>query len=118
MSYLRSYEGMGVARISCAAGCECEPVLADAHVPTEHVSVRESVAFNVTQSPDCELLVEVAPPPEARGGDGAAGRAGQAGAGARGNKWKLLGLDVRATEPTALARGDADADAAGGVGGA
>ena len=129
---------MGVARISCASGCACEPVLADAHVPAERVSVPEFVAFNVSQSPVCELLVEVVAGPSSRakrvrraegvakgqgvnpGGVSAEGQEGQAaeeGSGERGNKWKLLGLDVRATEPTALPRSDpvaADAAAAAG----
>lgn len=31
MLYLSSYEGMGIAQVSCVRGCQCEPRTVDAH---------------------------------------------------------------------------------------
>ena len=41
--YLQSYEHMGVAQISCAAGCTCEPLVIDAHSTARRDSL-ETVA--------------------------------------------------------------------------
>ncbi|KAG2485763.1 hypothetical protein HYH03_015477 [Edaphochlamys debaryana] len=56
--HLRSYEGMGWARFSCASGCVCGAVEVDAHI-TERVSQTYQLRLDVTPAEACEVRVEV-----------------------------------------------------------
>ena len=63
--YLQSYEHMGVVRISCDAGCSCQPLVIDAH-NTDRLDSFELVAsplqLNVSgNSKNCVLGAEVLP---------------------------------------------------------
>ena len=67
LSYLSSYEGMGMARLTCCCSCTCAPTLIDAHRGAEasprDVSVWEDqrVQFSIpTQAESyCDLLLTV-----------------------------------------------------------
>lgn len=50
---------MGVLGVTCAKGCKCDRLEVDALDSAAHESVLEVVRFNVTQSPDCTLALEV-----------------------------------------------------------
>jgi len=60
--YLQSYEHMGAARISCDAGCSCQPLVIDAH-NTDRLDSFELVApplqLNVSAASNCVLGAEV-----------------------------------------------------------
>ncbi|MEW5300373.1 MAG: hypothetical protein WDW36_003309 [Sanguina aurantia] len=58
VSYLASYQHMGVASITCVSGCECEPTELDAHI-TELVSQTYLHPLLATQSEDCLVSVMV-----------------------------------------------------------
>lgn len=47
LSYLKSYRGMGTARVACVAGCACEPQLLDGTWETE-VSLQQILQFWVS----------------------------------------------------------------------
>ena len=59
LEHLTSYEGMGMAQISCAGSCSCEPQLVDGHRVDAHrnVSVFQQHTFGVLgASAACSLL--------------------------------------------------------------
>jgi hypothetical protein len=58
LTYLRSYEHMGQANVTCIAGCTCAGARVDAH-RTEHVSVAELVMLRVTPAERCVVRVLV-----------------------------------------------------------
>lgn len=82
LSYLSSYEHMGMIRVECDANCRCAPpegVEVDAHDPGRRVSVQASARVNVTQHRHCRLRLTVVK---------------RTSSGER--KFKLVGLDIRA----------------------
>jgi hypothetical protein len=58
LTYLRSYEHMGQASISCVSGCTCTEAVADAH-RAERVSIAELVVLRVTPAARCVVRVRV-----------------------------------------------------------
>lgn len=64
--FLRSYEHMGIAQLTCLSGCACDGVELQGH-GTEHVSVEDSASMNVTQAHECVLRLAVQP--ETRSGE-------------------------------------------------
>lgn len=58
IGYLKSYEHMGMARLSCTAGCSCEPKSVDAHNALKRSTVH-LVVLNVSQAPECVISVTV-----------------------------------------------------------
>ena len=83
---LTSYEGMGAAALSCAAGCACEPAVLQGHV-NGSVSVEHDAHVAVTQAEACVLQLRVLP--ETSSG---------------GHKFKLLGVTLGALPSTARRR--------------
>ncbi|KXZ50405.1 hypothetical protein GPECTOR_16g578 [Gonium pectorale] len=59
LTYLGSYEHMGMAIVECVWGCACSPVVVDAHLPGERVSQTYMVPINSTQSETCMMGVTV-----------------------------------------------------------
>lgn len=59
ITYLRSYEHMGEADVSCAAGCSCASTRVNAHVAAERVSVHEYLTLQVSRSSACEIEVRI-----------------------------------------------------------
>jgi hypothetical protein len=57
--YLRSYEHMGAAEVSCASGCSCGPAVAEGHWPAKSSQPDMLQVANVTQHPACVLRVRV-----------------------------------------------------------
>ena len=57
--YLASFEGMGVALISCETGCFCTPKRVDAHLPPKPgerpSSATLTASLDVTPAPDAEI---------------------------------------------------------------
>ena len=47
LTYLSSYEGMGLAHVTCERGCECQGQRIDAHRSTDFNSVWEQTGFPV-----------------------------------------------------------------------
>lgn len=64
LSYLKSYRGMGTARVACVAGCACEPQLLDGTWETE-VSLQQILQFWVSRHKRCRVRVTVLPAPGA-----------------------------------------------------
>ncbi|KAG2496419.1 hypothetical protein HYH03_005645 [Edaphochlamys debaryana] len=56
--HLKSYEHMGVADFSCVSGCECTPLVTDAHIK-QQVSQVYFARLDVTQSKECVIQVKV-----------------------------------------------------------
>jgi hypothetical protein len=75
VTYLSSYHEMGVAKLSCAGPCACEPLSINAS-SVSHASVEAFASANVTQARDCLLVLD--------------------NLSAAGLKWKLLGLSMEA----------------------
>ena len=67
LTYLRSYEHMGQARLSCVGGCTCTPTVYDAHANASRVSLSETgppVALHeksgrIGNASACTLLLRV-----------------------------------------------------------
>ena len=59
LTYLSSYEGMGVAAIRCARGCACEMTRINAHRSSEFTSLWQKSSFPVVVSPDHGNVCEV-----------------------------------------------------------
>lgn len=79
LTYLASYDAMGMATLRCEGLCRCLPMQINAH-HASHASVEAYAAINVTQTRECELTLSNDSP--------------------AGLKWKLLGLSVEArTDP-------------------
>ncbi|PRW56718.1 hypothetical protein C2E21_4783 [Chlorella sorokiniana] len=94
LGYLRSYQGMGLARVTCAAGCSCKPGLVDG-LWRQHTSLMQMTSLQVSQHPRCRLRVTIVPRP------------GQAG-GEAGNKFQLTAVMVAHT-PVVLSSYDRQA---------
>ncbi|GAX81637.1 hypothetical protein CEUSTIGMA_g9065.t1 [Chlamydomonas eustigma] len=60
VAYLKSYENMGQAQVSCEAGCNCTPTTADGH-QVERNSLLHLHNFYVTQAKECHIVVRVLP---------------------------------------------------------
>lgn len=58
--FLRSWQGMGRARVECASGCACEPVELDAHWERE-ATLTDLTTLQVTPHKKCLLSLEVLP---------------------------------------------------------
>jgi hypothetical protein len=58
LTYLRSYEHMGQADVSCLSGCTCSQAAVDAH-SSERTSVAEVMALRVTPAARCVVRVRV-----------------------------------------------------------
>lgn len=58
LAYLKSYEHMGVASISCLAGCKCRPRLVDAH-QVQRESTTHLHGLLVSQSANCSIGITV-----------------------------------------------------------
>ena len=56
--YLTSYERMGKAQVTCVEGCECVGGEIDG-MSQQHFSLPGSRSFDVTQSKECVLRLEV-----------------------------------------------------------
>ena len=56
--YLTSYERMGKAQVTCSEGCDCEGGVIDG-MSQQHFSLPGSRTFDVTQSKECVLRLEV-----------------------------------------------------------
>ena len=48
LAYLSSYEGMGLAHVTCEHGCDCKGVRIDAHRSTDFTSIWEQASLPVT----------------------------------------------------------------------
>ncbi|KAL4448549.1 hypothetical protein ABPG75_005768 [Micractinium tetrahymenae] len=62
--YLRSYEHMGTALVTCVAGCRCAPTIIDGTWQTP-ASLQQMHKFYVTQHEDCRVRVAVRQEPGA-----------------------------------------------------
>ena len=58
IGYLRSYEQMGQALVSCVSGCTCEPKRIDGHNPASTASQEFWEYVPVTQSERCVVKIE------------------------------------------------------------
>lgn len=58
LSYLASYEAMGIARVECVGGCECEAATIDA-LWQEKASMLMTAEFQATQHAQCRVRVTV-----------------------------------------------------------
>ena len=56
LGYLRSYEGLGSARMSCSANCACAPAQLQG-LWAQRYSAPDYHAFNVTPHTDCRIQV-------------------------------------------------------------
>ena len=75
VTYLSSFDSMGVAQLSCTGPCACEPLTVNAS-SASHASVEAFASANVTQARDRLLVLHNQSP--------------------AGLKWKLLGLSMEA----------------------
>lgn len=62
LSYLRSYQGMGVADLACVSGCECEPQVLDGTWQQE-VSLQQILQIWVSRHKQCRIRVTVSERP-------------------------------------------------------
>ena len=61
VGFLRSYEGMGTARITCSGGCSCDPIELDGHDATRQVSlevVSPPIIVRIADMNSCALQAE------------------------------------------------------------
>lgn len=58
LTHLKSYEGMGVANVTCAAGCTCEPGRLDTQW-SRRASIFSVFEQHVSQHARCRLRVEI-----------------------------------------------------------
>lgn len=58
LGFLRSYENMGRAAVSCEGGCSCEPWTLDGH-HEQHNSQTFLHAFQVSQAEECVIVVRI-----------------------------------------------------------
>ncbi len=59
--FLRSYEHMGTANVTCVMGCTCTPTTIDGHWETKASQPGLQPLLNVSQSERCVLKIEVGP---------------------------------------------------------
>ncbi|KAL4442048.1 hypothetical protein ABPG77_011309 [Micractinium sp. CCAP 211/92] len=90
LGHLRSYEGMGAARVECRSGCTCAPSRADG-LWSAHVSLMQMHTFQTTQHPRCTLRVTILDLPTS----------GAGAARGRGHKFQLSAIMV-AHQPVVL----------------
>ncbi|KXZ42501.1 hypothetical protein GPECTOR_141g699 [Gonium pectorale] len=83
--YLRSYEGMGRARVTCEEGCSCGELIINAHNNDRQVSVAATADMTVSQAAECTLRVETL-------GPGLQTKSRFGVQGTPGSKFKLIGL--------------------------
>ncbi len=57
--FLRSYEHMGTAKVTCIMGCTCPPTTIDGHWETKASQSSLQPLLNVSQSKRCVLKIEV-----------------------------------------------------------
>eukprot|EP00955_Chlamydomonas_euryale_P064807 359081-Chlamydomonas_euryale.AAC.5 len=57
LGYLKTYENIGSARVSCASGCACESATVDG-LWDQHYSTTGFVYLNVTANKHCVVEVE------------------------------------------------------------
>lgn len=83
LSFLTSYEHMGSVEATCAANCACSPerLEINAHDAEHHFSVQSSAEVNVTQHKHCRIRLTVLEKTDSAGE----------------RKFKLMGLDIRAS---------------------
>ena len=62
IGYVKSHRLMGRARVSCISGCSCKAVTVDGWHASQHQRLA-TVKLHVTQSPKCEIGVQVLPEP-------------------------------------------------------
>lgn len=60
LGYLRSYQGMGLARVECRSGCSCTPTLVDG-LWDDHTSLVQMHSFQASQHPRCRIRVTIVP---------------------------------------------------------
>ncbi|PSC75343.1 hypothetical protein C2E20_1137 [Micractinium conductrix] len=58
LGHLRSYCGMGQARVECQSGCSCQPTVVEA-LWEERTSLLQMHQFAVTQHPECVLRITI-----------------------------------------------------------
>lgn len=58
ISFLRSYENMGMARVACDAGCTCDPTVINGHWPVHHSELGIHT-FRASQHQDCEISITI-----------------------------------------------------------
>ncbi|KAG1673279.1 hypothetical protein FOA52_002559 [Chlamydomonas sp. UWO 241] len=68
ISHLKSYSGMGRARVACVGGCLCAPIDVDAHYGLANVSLTSFADVRVGAHPACDLQVTVLNEPGPDGG--------------------------------------------------
>ncbi|PSC68097.1 CRT (chloroquine-resistance transporter)-like transporter [Micractinium conductrix] len=116
LGHLRSYQGMGMARVECASGCTCAPSDVDG-LWEQQVSLMQLHAITVTQHPACVLRITIVArnarsSDSSSSGDGGgngnttssgsgAGDGGGSGGDASGSKFQVSALVV-AHQPIAL----------------
>lgn len=66
LGYLRSYEGMGQARVQCVSGCKCVATTVNARWK-QKVSLTQMHQFKVSQHPRCKLRVTIVQPDDGGG---------------------------------------------------
>ncbi|EFJ49700.1 hypothetical protein VOLCADRAFT_89683 [Volvox carteri f. nagariensis] len=103
VAYLQSYRGMGTARLSCEAGCNCTSILLDAY-DARPASLAVTVDIKVTQHSECHLelksglpsakAVQAAKSGAAEGVTGLSSGWEGSSKGLLGYKFKLIGLVV------------------------
>uniref|UniRef100_A0A7S0P484 Uncharacterized protein n=1 Tax=Calcidiscus leptoporus TaxID=127549 RepID=A0A7S0P484_9EUKA len=55
LTYLQSYEQMGVLRVSCLQGCTCAPLTLDALLPAQTLATLNTTMLTLTQSRACRV---------------------------------------------------------------
>ncbi|PRW60464.1 expressed protein isoform A [Chlorella sorokiniana] len=102
LGYLRSYTGMGLAKVTCASGCTCRPSWVDGFWDSP-TSLTQMHAFKVSQHPRCRLRIAITGRPPGDKGLAALRAALQkAPPGATysvGHKFQLNGVMVATSEP-------------------
>lgn len=58
LGHVRSYEGMGVARVTCVSGCKCPLTFMDC-LWSSQVSLTQMLPIFVTQHPECRIKVAI-----------------------------------------------------------
>ncbi|PSC72893.1 photosystem II reaction cent isoform B [Micractinium conductrix] len=66
LGYLRSYQGMGVARVECKRDCTCLPTRIDGRWK-QRVSLTQMHEFQVSQHPRCRVRITIERRPSAGG---------------------------------------------------
>lgn len=83
INYLQSYEGHGIAAVTCTSGCSCNRTEINSLNVDTHNSQTESCTILVTESPECVIRLEVLSDTKSANG---------------GHKFKLSGFVVLPTD--------------------